>query len=138
LTVWRDGKTVDLNVTVGGNEDTQKQAAAENSDDQGQAAGQPSLGIGLADLTPDVRQQLNLPHSVAGAVVANVNPDKSAAAAGIQPGDVIVSVNDKPVHDARDVKTAVADASKSGRKSVLLLIERGGNKTFVAVPFAAA
>ncbi len=138
LTVWRDGKTVDLNVTVGGNEDTQKQAAAESSDDQGQAAGQPSLGIGLADLTPDVRQQLNLPHSVAGAVVANVNPDKSAAAAGIQPGDVIVSVNDKPVHDARDVKTAVADAGKSGRKSVLLLIERGGNKTFVAVPFAAA
>ncbi|MDR6663974.1 DegQ family serine endoprotease [Rhizobium sp. 1399] len=138
LTVWRDGKTVDLNVTVGGNEDTQKQAAVESSDDQGQAAGQPSLGIGLADLTPDVRQQLNLPHSVAGAVVANVNPDKSAAAAGIQPGDVIVSVNDKPVHDARDVKTAVADAGKSGRKSVLLLIERGGNKTFVAVPFAAA
>lgn len=137
LTVWRNGKTVDLNVTVGGNDDTQKQAAAE-SDDQGQAAGQPSLGIGLADLTPDVRQQLNLPHGVNGAVVANVNPDKSAAAAGIQPGDVIVSVNDKPVHDARDVKTAVADAGKSGRKSVLLLIERGGNKTFVAVPFAAA
>ncbi len=51
---------------------------------------------------------------------------------------MIVSVNDKPVHDARDVKTAVADAGKSGRKSVLLLIERGGNKTFVAVPFAAA
>ncbi len=138
LTVWRDGKTVDVNVTVGGNEDTQKQAAVESSDDQGQAAGQPSLGIGLADLTPDVRQQLNLPHGVNGAVVANVNPDKSAAAAGIQPGDVIVSVNDKPVHDARDVKTAVSDAGKSGRKSVLLLIERGGNKTFVAVPFAAA
>lgn len=138
LTVWRDGKTVDLNVTVGGNDDGQKQAAAESSDDQGQAAGQPSLGIGLADLTPDIREQLNLPRSVAGAVVANVNPDKSAAAAGIQPGDVIVSVNDKPVHDARDVKTAVADAGKSGRKSVLLLIERGGNKTFVAVPFTAA
>jgi serine protease Do len=137
LAVWRDGKTVDLNVTVGGNEDTQKQAAAQSSDDQG-VTGQPSLGIGLADLTPDVRQQLNLPRSVAGAVVANVNPDKSAAAAGIQPGDVIVSVNDKPVHDARDVKTAVADAGKAGRKSVLLLIERGGNKTFVAVPFAAA
>ena len=138
LTVWRGGKTVDVNVTVGGNEDTQKQAAVESSGDLGQAAGQPSLGIGLADLTPDIRQQLNLPHGVAGALVANVKPDKSAAAAGIQPGDVIVSVNDKPVHDARDVKTAVADAGKSGRKSVLLLIERGGNKTFVAVPFAAA
>ncbi|MBB3659585.1 serine protease Do [Rhizobium sp. BK650] len=138
LTVWRDGKAVDLNVTLGGNEDTQKRAAAESSDDQGQTASQPSIGIGLADLTPDMREQLDLPRSVNGAVVANVNPDKSAAAAGIQPGDIIVSVNDKPVHNARDVKTAVADAGKAGRKSVLLLIERGGNKTFVAVPFAAA
>ncbi|RUM26238.1 DegQ family serine endoprotease [Rhizobium vallis] len=138
LSVWRDGKTIDLNVTVGGNENGQKQAAAESSDIQGQSTGQPSLGIGLADLTPDLRQKLNLPHNTNGAVVASVNADKSAAAAGIQSGDVIVSVNDRPVHDARDVKTAVAEAGKAGRKSVLLLIERDGNKTFVAVPFAAA
>ncbi|MGO7537739.1 DegQ family serine endoprotease [Rhizobium ruizarguesonis] len=138
LSVWRDGKTIDLNVTVGTNEEGQKQAAAESPDAQDQSSGQPSLGIGLADLTPDVRQQLNLPRSVNGAVVAKVNPDRSAAAAGIQSGDVIVSVNDRPVHNARDVKTAIADAGKAGRKSVLLLVERDGNKTFVAVPFGAA
>ncbi|MGO7582624.1 DegQ family serine endoprotease [Rhizobium ruizarguesonis] len=138
LSVWRDGKTIDLNVTVGTNEEGQKQAAAESPDAQDQSTGQPSLGIGLADLTPDVRQQLNLPRSVSGAVVAKVNPDRSAAAAGIQSGDVIVSVNDRPVHNARDVKTAIADAGKAGRKSVLLLVERDGNKTFVAVPFGAA
>ena len=138
VSVWRDGKTIDLAVTVGGNENTQKQAAAESSGSESQGAGQPSLGIGLADLTPDVRQQLDLPRSVSGAVVAKVNPDKAAAAAGIQSGDVIVSVNDKSVHNARDVKAAVAEAGKAGRKSVLLLIERDGNKTFVAVPFAAS
>ncbi|MBB2687355.1 UNVERIFIED_ORG: serine protease Do [Rhizobium etli] len=138
LGVWRDGKTIDLNVTVGTHEDGQKQAAAENPETQGQASGQPSLGIGLADLTPDVRRQLDLPRSVSGAVVASVNPDKSAAAAGIQSGDVIVSVNDRPVHNARDVKAAIAEAGKAGRKSVLLLVERDGSKTFVAVPFAAA
>lgn len=138
VSVWRDGKTIDLAVTVGGNENSQKQAAAESSGSESQSAGQPSLGIGLADLTPDVRQQLDLPRSVSGAVVAKVNPDKAAAAAGIQSGDVIVSVNDKSVHNARDVKAAVAEAGKAGRKSVLLLIERDGNKTFVAVPFAAS
>jgi serine protease Do len=138
LSVWRDGKTIDLNVTVGTNEEGQKQAAAESPDAQDQSTGQPSLGIGLADLTPDVRQELNLPRSVSGAVVAKVNPDRSAAAAGIQSGDVIISVNDRPVHNARDVKTAIADAGKAGRKSVLLLVERDGNKTFVAVPFGAA
>ena len=138
VSVWRDGKTIDLAVTVGGNENSQKQAAAESSGSESQSAGQPSLGIGLADLTPDVRQQLDLPRSVSGAVVAKVNPEKAAAAAGIQSGDVIVSVNDKSVHNARDVKAAVAEADKAGRKSVLLLIERDGNKTFVAVPFAAS
>lgn len=138
LGVWRDGKTIDLNVTVGGNEDNPKQASAASSESPSQSVGQPSLGIGLADLTPDVRQQLNLPRGVNGAVVASVNPDKSAAAAGIQSGDVIVAVNDKPVRDARDVKTAIAEAGKAGRKSVLLLVERDGNKTFVAVPFTAA
>ncbi|MET3857028.1 MULTISPECIES: DegQ family serine endoprotease [unclassified Rhizobium] len=136
MTVWRDGKSTDLNVTIGGNDDGQKQAAADESDGKTQSG--PSIGVGLADLTPDARQELNLPRSINGAVVASVNPDKPAAAAGIQTGDVIVSVNDKPVHDASDAKAAVASAAKSGRKSVLLLIERGGNKTFVAVPFSAA
>lgn len=137
LTVWRDGQTSSLNVTIGGNDEDQKQASADTGSDA-QQSNQPSLGIGLANLTPDVREELNLPKGANGVVVASVNPDKTAAAAGIQTGDIIVSVNDKPVHDARDVKTAVADAGKAGRKSVLLLIEREGNKTFVAVPFSAA
>ena len=136
MTVWRDGKSVNLSVTVGGNDGDQKQASLGK--DEGKTQSGPSIGIALADLTPDVRQELNLPDNVTGAVVANVNPDKPAAAAGIQAGDVIVSVNDKAVLGAGDVKTAIANAARSGRKSVLLLVERGTEKTFVAVPFSAA
>ncbi|WFU12612.1 DegQ family serine endoprotease (plasmid) [Rhizobium sp. CB3090] len=137
LTVWRNGKSMDVNVTVGGNDDS-KQAANDKGDGKVQPSNQPSIGVGLANLTPDLREQLNLPRNAEGAVVASVNPDKPAAAAGIQTGDIIVSVNDRPVHDAHDVQNAVAEAGKAGRKSVLLLIERGGDKTFVAVPFSAA
>jgi serine protease Do len=137
LTVWRDGKSVDLSVTVGGSDIGQKQAAASENG-QAHEANQPSIGIGLADLTPDARQSLNLPTGATGAIVASVNPDKPAAASGIQPGDIIVSVNQQPTRSAKDVQTAVAAAGKSGRKSVLLLVERAGTKTFVAVPFAAA
>ncbi|MFS8110276.1 DegQ family serine endoprotease [Rhizobium jaguaris] len=137
VTVWRNGKSIDVNVTVGGNDDS-KQAANDKGDGKVQPSNQPSIGVGLANLTPDVKQQLNLPQNVEGAVVASVNPDKPAAAAGIQQGDIIVSVNDKPVRNAHEVQSAVAEAGKAGRKSVLLLIQRDGNKTFVAVPFAAA
>ena len=136
LTVWRDGKSVDVNVTIGGNDDGKVQAAADNEDQSKQAG--PTIGVALSDLTDEAKQELKLPDDATGAVVAKVNPDKPAAAAGVQAGDVIVSVNGKAVKDAREVKTAVAEAAKSGRKSVLLLIERSGNKTFVAVPFSAA
>jgi len=137
LTVWREGKSTELAITIGGNDVETKQVAANGEDGGAQLTG-PSIGVALADLTPDAREELKLPKGVNGALIAKVNPDKTAAAAGIQTGDVIVSVNDRRVKDAREAKAAVAEAAKSGRKSVLLLIERGGNTTFVAVPFSAA
>lgn len=133
VTVWRDGKAEDLKVVVGGNDGEVKQAAADKSE-----ANQPSIGIGLANLTPDVREQLNLPADAKGVAVASVNPDKPAADAGIQTGDIILSVNSKSVNSAAEVKSAVGEVAKSGRKSVLLQIARDGKKTFVAVPFAAS
>jgi serine protease Do len=135
--VMRDGKSMGLDITVGGNDGAKVEAAADTGGADAKQAG-PTIGIALSDLTQDAREQLNMPESTKGALVAKVNPDKTAAAAGIQAGDVIVSVNGKAVSDAHAVKVAVADAAKSGRKSVLLLIERGDSKTFVAVPFAAA
>lgn len=134
LSVWRDGKAESVKVTIGGNDTGVQQASAT---EQGEVKG-PSIGVGLANLTPEVRQQLQLPAEAKGAVVANVNPDKTAADAGIQAGDIIVAVNNKAVENASDAKKAVGEAANSGRKSVLLQIERQGKKTLVAVPFAAA
>jgi serine protease Do len=133
LSVWRDGKSVDLKVVIGGNEGETKQVAAEKSEPN-----QPSIGVGLANLTPDIRERLNLPADAKGVAVASVNPDKPAADAGIQTGDIILSVNSKSVNSADEVKEAVGEVAKSGRKSILLQIERDGKKTFVAVPFAAS
>ena len=42
-----------------------------------------------------------------------------------------------PVRNARQANQAIAEAGKSGRKSVLLLVDRGDAQIFVAVPFAA-
>ena len=70
-------------------------------------------------------------------MVERVNPDKAAANAGLQPGDVIVAVDQSPVRNARQANQAIAEAGRSGRKSVLLLVDRGDAQIFVAVPFAA-
>jgi serine protease Do len=135
MTVVRDGKDIELSVTIGG--DATLQPASETSDGETKQSG-PSIGVALSDLTAEAKQQLNMPEDATGAVVAKVNPDKTAATAGIQEGDIITGVNGKPVRDAKAAKTAVADAAKSGKKSVLLLVERGKQMTFIAVPFAAA
>ena len=135
VTVWRRGQSKDLRLTIGENGQDQQDSAQAGK--EGPAAHKvPTIGIGLADITNDVRQALNLPETETGAVIESVSPDKPAADAGLQPGDIIVAVNQQPVKSADEAKAAVADAGKAGRKAVLLLIQRGEDKTFVTVPFS--
>lgn len=138
--LWRKGQSVQATVVVGQNGDEQKMAAAENEGRQAPNAGLrvPALGLGLTDITPRVRKAMNLPDAERGALVESVSPEKAAAAAGIQAGDVIISVNNAPVKSANEASRAVSQANKSGRKTVLLLIQRGEDQTFIAVPLAHA
>ncbi|UNK40333.1 DegQ family serine endoprotease (plasmid) [Shinella sp. H4-D48] len=137
MTVWRDGAAKDLAVVIGNNDDG-GQVVANAGGKSGKAEQRvPTIGVQLGDLTADMRQSLGLPKEEKGAVVEGVNPDKPAADAGLQPGDIILSVNQKPVGSASEAKTAVAEAGKAGRKAVLLLVQRQDEQTFVTVPFAA-
>ena len=52
-----------------------------------------------------------------------------AAAAGIQPGDVVLSANGKRVHEVQDLRAAVADS----KDIVALLVQRGSSRIFVPV-----
>ncbi len=69
-------------------------------------------------------------------MVTDVDPDSDAADRGIQPGDVITSVNSVEVSGTDDVTKAMADAVKSGRKAVLMQITRDDTNRFVALPVA--
>jgi len=139
INIWRKGKSIQVSADVGRNtEDTQTASTGEGGKPSaGQGLGVPSLGLGLTDITPDIRQELNLAENQRGAVIERVNPDKAASAAGLQPGDVIVAVDQTPVKNARQANQAIAEAGKSGKKSVLLLVDRGDQQIFVAVPFVA-
>jgi serine protease Do len=135
--IWRKGKAVQISADVGRNTDEVQTASNGEGGKPSAGQGVPSLGLGLTDITPDIRQELNLADNQHGAVIERVNPDKAASAAGLQPGDVIVGVDQTPVKNARQANQAIAEAAKSGKKSVLLLVDRGDQQIFVAVPFAA-
>jgi serine protease Do len=139
LDVWRNGKQVEISVSVGSNGDDLQTVSV--TDEPGTTFAQPGLrapviGLGLIDVTRAVRHAMKLAAHQRGAFVVSVNPDQAASASGIQPGDIIVAVNSTSVRTARQVNNAIAQAGKSGKKSVLLLVARGDAQIFVAVPFA--
>jgi serine protease Do len=120
LEVMRDGKSMSIPVTL-------QEAGKRQSDESASAEhGKPRWGLGLTDITPEVRQQIQAPHDVEGAVIEQVQPGSAADNAGLQPGDVIVEVDRKPVRNAADVRQALSSIPK-GKDALLLLWANGGN-----------
>ena len=83
-------------------------------------------GIGLGNLTPELRDQLQAPKELHGAVIEQVQPGSSADNAGLQQGDIILEVNRHKVQSASDVKDALSKVAK-GEDALLLVWSSGGN-----------
>ena len=133
MKVLRHGDKQTLDITIGDMKNATDVASNDSGDSADQSTSQ-TLGMQLNSLTADTRNQLNLPDDATGVLVEDVYQNSAASDDGVQPGDVIVSVNQKPVKSPRDVANAVKAASASGRKQVLLLVDRGENSSFVALP----
>jgi serine protease Do len=127
LSIVRNGNEVTLPVTVGTLSGDQASGRVGNS-----AQGSPTLGVGLQPLTPNVRQQLQLPDGLKGAVIAEVQQGSTAEQAGLQQGDVIVGVGDKSVSSPAEATKEIRDSLKSSQ-AVALRIVRDGQATFVVV-----
>jgi serine protease Do len=98
--------------------------------EQGGAAGSGLAGLQLEDITPEHRSQLQLPTNLRGVIVAEVNPESAAFAAGIRPGHVIVEVNKKPVASTEDAMTA---AEKGDADATLLRVWSKGGARYVVL-----
>ncbi len=123
LGILRDGKPETLKVTVGefhkGTEE-----ASNNSGDQQHG----KLGLAVANLTPDLRSQLNIPSQVKGAAIESVRPASPADDAGLAPGDVILEVDRHPVESADNFVNQVHSVPNG--KDILLLVWSHGGTTY--------
>jgi serine protease Do len=133
ITVWRDGKSRDLSVKLG--EASKAEEVASNGPGGNDAGAADALGLTLRGLTDEDRGRLGLPSDVNGALVVAVEPDSAAADKGLEPGDLITRVNQKPVTSANAAVAALKTAKKD-KSNALLLVRRGDSQRFVALSFS--
>lgn len=127
LSIWRDGKTITIPVTVGALP-TEKQALASAGGGPAATAGNP-LGIVVEELTAEQRKQLDIGNSE-GVLVTGIT-GSAARRAALAPGDVILMIGRKPVKSVTDFN-ATLKATKPG-EAIMLLVRRGDQTQFLAL-----
>ncbi|MHA4867325.1 DegQ family serine endoprotease [Duganella sp. PWIR1] len=120
LEVWRQGKLVQLTATLGNAND--KVAREEVATEE--VGAKLRLGLSLRPLDAMERRESGIAN---GLLIQDAGG--AAANAGVQPGDVLLSVNGRPVSSIDQVRDVVGKAGKS----VALLIQRGDDKIFIPV-----
>jgi len=118
VTVFRDGKEWIIPVTIG---DLAKATVAEDrfavKDNRFLA------GLTVSEITPTIRETLNLDPDMAGIVVLEVTRGTPAESTGIRPGDLILKINDKAIKDLSELKKAVA--ALTSRKMSITIYRNG-------------
>jgi serine protease Do len=129
LGVLHDGQTKDVTVKVG----TLPNEQTASNNNHGSEARHGQVGLALAPLSPDMREQLDVPDGTKGAVVQNVQPGSPAEAAGLQPGDVIVGVGNHAVTSPAEAAKAMRNALSGSEHALALRVIRDGQPMFVGV-----
>ncbi len=129
LSVLHDGQTKDVTVKVA----TLPNEQTASNDSQSNAEHKAKIGLALGPLSPDMREQLDVPDGTKGAVIQNVQPGSPADSAGLQPGDIIVGVGSQAVSSPADAARAMRTALNGSDHAIALRVIRNGQPVFVGV-----
>jgi serine protease Do len=134
--LWRKRKPLAVEVTVGRlDESTERLASATAMPrkDRPEAPKVTALGLTLSAITPELKTKFSLSRDAKGVVVVDVAKDSRAADEGLRAGDLIMEAAQQEVASPADIVGRIAAAKHSGRKAILLLVERKGDLRFVAL-----
>ncbi len=126
VVVHRDGADKTLSVKVTAVPDPAGTRQAE-------VAKGPQLGLALAPLDDQARQELGLPAGQKGVVIAQVQPDSPAANAGLRDGDVLEMVGNQAVSTPEQAVRALRAGTRAPGSAVALRVMRDGHQAFVAL-----
>ncbi|WP_167512373.1 DegQ family serine endoprotease [Oceanidesulfovibrio marinus] len=130
LTVWRKGDTLNLTVTLGQRDAERIAGGLDNNQpgDQTAPAEAEAYGLTLQPVPDQMASQLGIAKNL-GLLVTDVQDATPAMNAEIQPGDVILEVNQKPISTV-DKFNAILDSEGKDKGVVLLLLNRQGRNLF--------
>ncbi|MGA8756361.1 MAG: DegQ family serine endoprotease [Stellaceae bacterium] len=137
VTLWRKRAQTTVQVKVGRLEESdQQQASAKpgpKTTTPGTGAVVKTLGMTLSGITPELKDKYSLGEDAKGVVVVDVAKDSTAGDKGFHAGDLIMEAAQQEVKNPEQLAAKIDEAKKSGRKSILLLVQRQGDLRFIAL-----
>jgi serine protease Do len=132
LTVWRKGEEKTFSMALGElpNERDARVTSSDSATPHGSDV--PRLGLSLAPAGQVAGSGSE------GVVVTKVDPDGAGSEHGFQTGDIILEVGGKKVSSPADVRTALNEAQREGKRSVLMRVKSGETTKFVALRLGRA
>jgi serine protease Do len=132
VVVLRRGQETVIKVTLGELEKANVGAARGDKKPEPSKAGAAVLGLKLAELNADTRKRFNIRQGE-GVVVTDVDAKSQAHEKGIKAGDIIVEMDLNKVTKPAEISDLLAKARRARKTSVLLLVQRGEDRRFVAL-----
>jgi len=132
--VWRNGMPIELQVIVGEMAEEKKVSKIKPGNKNNVISQEvEALGLLLSNITDDMRSKYGIPKDLNGVLIINVKSDTDAAEKGIIPGDIIIEVSQNKVFSPNDVLMRVEQEIRSSRDFALILINRKGTLSYIAI-----
>ncbi|MEO9779333.1 MAG: Do family serine endopeptidase [Sedimentitalea sp.] len=133
VVVFRDGATKTILVTLGRREEAEGAVPAAATEPDAEIKEEEVLGMTITVLTPEMRGELGVDDGLNGLVVMDIDETSEAFEKGLRAGDLITEVGQQKVTSIDQMDEQITAARDAGRKSLLLLVRRGGDPRFVAL-----
>ena len=125
MTVWRDGQTLDIELTMGERSQAEVIASAANAELE-------KWGLEVKPISDELREQFELT-AQNGLVVTAVEPRSHAASKGVRPGQILIGINNMGVKDMESLNQAIAKASET-KRPIRLVLRQGRWNVLAVMP----
>ncbi len=130
--ILRNGETMDITVVLGRRETAEAKAFPAAAEEPTAPDTSEILGMTLSEITPELEEQFSLTDAT-GLVITDIDATSDAASKGLVAGDLIVEAGRETITTVAEFEAQIEAAKEAGRKSLLLLLRRGGDPRFEAL-----